>query len=88
MNFCSSCPFYGFYSMDGSDIIHDKDFHILPISCKPETAFEMAMFKQLDAKILSRQLPYKQRSKIYNVVHEYKAKKKVSGDVGHIKQIR
>ena len=45
------------------------------------------MLKQLDTKILSRQLPYKQRSKIY-VVHEYKAKKKVSGDVGHIKQIR
>ena len=54
-----------------------------------ETAFEMAMLKQLDAEILIGQLSYKQKSKIYNVVHGYdKAKMKVSGDVGHIKQTR
>ena len=88
-NFRSSCPFvqhYGFYSMGGSDIIYDEDFHTLPYFMSArETAFEMAMLKQLDAEILIGQLSYKQRSEIYNVVHGYdKAKKKVSGDVGHI----
>ena len=75
--------------MGGSNIIYDEDFHtLLYFMSTRETAFEMAMLKQLDAEILIGQLSYKQRSKIY-VVHGYdKAKKKVSGDVGHIKQTK
>ena len=86
-NFRSSCPFvqhYGFYSVGGTDIIYDEDFQSLPYFLSTrETAFEMAMLKQLDVEILIGQLSYKQRSEIYNVVHGYdKAKKRVGENVG------
>ena len=86
-NFRSSCPFvqhYGFYSVGGTDIICDEDFQSLPYFLSTrETAFEMAMLKQLDVEILIGQLSYKQRSEIYNVVHGYdKAKKRVGENVG------
>ena len=78
--FRSSCPFvqhYGFYSMGGTDITYDEDFKSLPYFLSTrETAFEMAMLKKLDVEVLIGQLSYKQRSEIYNVIHNCDSAKK------------
>ena len=57
--------------MSGTDITYNEDFQSLPYFLSTrETAFEMAMLKQLDVEILIGPLSYKQRSEIYNMLHE------------------
>ena len=79
--FRAGCPFvqhYGHYCRGGDLISYNEDFHSLEFFMSTrETAFEMALLRQLDAEVLIGQLSYKQRSEIYNVKHGYdKARKK------------
>ena len=76
--YCSRriCPFiqyYGYYTKGGPQscaVIYNSDWNSLPyfVSSK-ETAFSMDMFKRLDAEVVIGQLSYKQRTDIYNHVH-------------------
>ena len=76
--YCSRriCPFiqyYGYYTKGGPQscaVIYNSDWNSLPyfVSSK-ETAFSMDMLKRLDAEVVIGQLSYKQRSDIYNHVH-------------------
>jgi len=73
--FRSGCKFvqhYGYYSVGESSIHYNEDWeqHKYFLSTR-ETAFEMALLKQLDIEILIGQLSYKQRSDIYNIKHGY-----------------
>ena len=75
---CQFTQHYGFYSVGiTSEVVYDNNWNDLTYFLSTnKTGFELNLLKQFNAELLIGQISYKQKSEIYNNIHDYEKVKK------------
>ena len=74
---CSLVQYYGYHTKGLFQLHFDADWEENKyLISSQETAFELQLLSKFDVELLIGQLSYKQRAKMYNVIHNYEDVKK------------